>query len=192
MLETAFKISSIVLQVLGLFSAAVGLSNTFKDSSNAGDRFFTRVMVTELGVARQLWSGVRRLSRRLLGRPRPRVVTGSLGTAMEIGFAGSARGIVQFGPLPAPAQDPDAFKAAVEDRLNRAFKLAQDVQHDLGQETKARHQEDQEIANDLQARLTDLDAEAKRKTIRGLHEQVLGFFCVAAGLAAQSILDLAY
>ncbi len=109
MLETAFKISSIVLQVLGLLSAAVGLSNTFKDSSNAGDRFFTRVMVTELGVARQLWSGVKRLSRRLFGA----ATEGghwSLGTAMEVGFAGSARGIVQFGPLPDPARDPDASR----------------------------------------------------------------------------------
>ncbi len=111
---------------------------------------------------------------------------------MEVGFVGSARGIVQFGPLPDPAQDPDAFKTAVEDRLNRAFKLAQDVQHDLGQETKARQQEDQEIANDFQAHLTAQDEEARRKMIRGLHEQVLGLFCVAFGLAVQSILDLAY
>jgi len=192
MLETVLTIFSIVLQVLGLVAAAVGLFNTFKDSSGQSDRFFTRVMVTELGIVRQLWLGAKRLSRRLFGRPRPTTVYGHLGTAMEINFAGTARGTVQFGPLPDPTQDPDGFKTAIEDRLNRAFKLAQDVQHDLGQESKAREREDQKIANDLQSRLAALDEEAKQKTIRGLHEQVLGLFCVALGLAVQSILDLAF
>lgn len=191
MLETALKAFSIVLQVLGLVATAVGLFNTFKDSSGPGDRFLARVMATELGVVRQVWGGVKRLSRRLFGRPRAAVVQG-LGTAFEVSFAGSARGIVQFGPLPDPVADPDAFKVAVEDRLNRVHKLAQDVQHDLGQEKKAREKEDQKIGSDLQARLTTLDEEAKRKTIRGLHEQVLGLFSVALGLAVQSILDLTF
>lgn len=105
---------------------------------------------------------------------------------------GSARGIVQFGPLPDPAQNADAFKAAVEERLNRVFKLAQDVQYGLGQETKAREKEDQKIGSDLQARITARDEESKRATIRGLREQTLGFFFVAFGLVAQSYLDLAY
>ncbi|MEW1644213.1 hypothetical protein [Streptomyces sp. NPDC091219] len=192
MVETALTLFSIVLQVLGLVAAAVGLFNTFKDSSNQGDRFLTRVMATELGVVRQLWLGSKRLSRRLFGRPRPTTVYGRLDAAMEINFVGTARGTVQFGPLPDHAQDPDGFRTAIEERLNRVFKLAQDMQHDLGQETRTREQEDQKTANDLQARLTALDEEAKQKTIRGLHEQVLGLFCVAAGLAVQSILDLAY
>ncbi|MEU8952529.1 hypothetical protein [Streptomyces sp. NPDC048489] len=192
MLETALKIFSIVLQVLGLLAAAVGLSNTFKDASGQGDRFFSRVMAVELGVVRQLVSGAKRLSRRLFGRPRPRVITGHIGTALEVSLVATAQGTVQFGPLPDPAQEPDAFKTAVEDRLNRAFKLAQDVQHELKQEATARQQQDQEITKDLQARLSTLDEEAKRKTVRGLHEQVLGLFCVAVGLAVQSFLDLAY
>jgi hypothetical protein len=86
----------------------------------------------EFEVVRQLWGGVKRLSRRLFGWPRPTTIYATLGTALEVNFAGSARGVVQFGPLPDPAQDPDAFKAAVEDRLNRVHELAQDVQQELG------------------------------------------------------------
>lgn len=111
---------------------------------------------------------------------------------MKIKSAASARGIVTFGPLPDPTQDVDAFKAAVEERFNRVFKLAQDMQHDLGQETKVREQEDQKIGSDLQARLTAREEESKRATIRGLREQTLGFFFVAFGLVVQSYLDLAY
>lgn len=192
MLKTVLTISSIVLQVLGLVAAAVGLFNTFKDSSAPGDRFIARVLRTEHEVARQVWAGAKKLSRRLFGRPRPTTVYGTLDTAVELNFAGSAQGIVQFGPLPDPTQDLDAFKAAIEDRLNRVHRLTQDVQHDLVKETKAREKEDQRFSGDLQARITALDEEAKQATIRGLHEQVLGLFCVALGLAVQSILDLAF
>ncbi|WP_405947526.1 hypothetical protein OG588_13770 [Streptomyces prunicolor] len=189
MFETVLTILTIVFQVVGLILAAVGLLNTFKDSSASGDRFFARVLVTELGVVRQLWAGLKSLCRRLFGRPRS-TVTHALGAALEISAAVSAQGTVQFGPLPDPAQDPDAFKAAVEDRLNRVHNLAQDVQYNLGQEAKAREKEDQKIGSDFQSRIAALDEESKQATIRGLHEQVLGLFCVAAGLAVQSILDL--
>ncbi|MEU1196826.1 hypothetical protein ABZ446_11455 [Streptomyces sp. NPDC005813] len=191
MFKTALTLLSIAAQVGGLVMAAVGLSNTFKDVAASGERFFATVLATLLGVVRRLWTGFKSLCRRLFGRPRPAVVH-ALGAAMEINFAGSARGIVTFGPLPDPAQDADAFKAAVEERMNRVFTLAQDVQHDLGRERKAREQEDQKIGNDFQARLTARDEESKRATIRGLREQTLGFFCVAFGLVVQSYLDLAF
>ncbi|MBQ0853396.1 hypothetical protein J8N05_35100 [Streptomyces sp. BH-SS-21] len=191
MFKTALTLISIAMQVGGLVMAAVGLSNTFRDVAAPGERFFATVLATVLGVVRRLWTGFKRLCRRLLGRPRPTVVHG-LGAAMEINFAGSARGIVTFGPLPDPAQDADAFKAAVEERLNRVFTLAQDVQYDLGRETKAREQEDRKIGNDLEARLTARDEESKRATIRGLREQTIGFFFVAFGLVVQSYLDLAF
>ncbi|MEU4172163.1 hypothetical protein AB0F46_35435 [Streptomyces sp. NPDC026665] len=192
MLETVFTMFSIAFQALGLATAAVGMFKTFKDSSTPGDRFFSRVLATELGAIRQVWTAAGDLCRRLFRRPRPPTAhTGAAGVmfgAVEF----SARGIVQFGPLPDPAQDTDAFKAAVEERLNRAFKLAQEVQHGLGQETKAREEEDQKMGSNLHARIIALDEESKRATIRGLHEQVLGFFCVAIGLVVQSYLDLAY
>ncbi|MFI0966907.1 hypothetical protein ACH4S8_36815 [Streptomyces sp. NPDC021080] len=191
MFKTAATLVSIAAQVGGLFMAAVGLSNTFKDVAAEGERFFATVLATVLGVVRRLWTGFKSLCRRILGRPRPAVVYG-LGTAMEINFTGSARGIVTFGPLADPAQDADAFKAAVEERLNRVFRLAQDVQYDLGRETKAREREDQKIGDDLQARLTARDEESKGATIRGLREQAVGLFFVAFGLVVQSYLDLAY
>ncbi|MGW7539655.1 hypothetical protein ACWGKQ_00820 [Streptomyces sp. NPDC054770] len=156
-----------------------------------GDRFFSSVLATEVEVARQVRTALERLLRRLLRRPRP-VVTHVLGTALSIEFAGSASGLVQFGRLPDPMLDAEAFRVEIENRLNRVFKLAQDVQHDLGEEAKVRGQEDQLLGEDPQARIANIDQESKRATIRGLREQVLGLFCVALGLVVQSVLDLAF
>ncbi|MCX4973188.1 hypothetical protein [Streptomyces sp. NBC_00620] len=191
MLETALTIFGIALQTLGLVAAATGLYKTFKDCSAPGDRFFSSVLATEFEVARQVRTALVRSIRRFLRRPRPSVTHG-LGTALSAGFTGRAKGLVQFGQLPDPAQDAEAFRAEIENRLNRLFKLAQDVQHDLGQEAKARGQEAQRLEEDLQARIATIDHESKRATIRGLREQVLGFFCVALGLVVQSVLDLTF
>ncbi|WP_327402414.1 hypothetical protein OG194_21290 [Streptomyces sp. NBC_01288] len=191
MFETALTIFSILLQTLGLVAAATGLYKTFKDSSAPGDRFFSSVLPNQVEVARQVWTAFDRLLRCLLRRPRP-AVTHALGTALSVEFAGSASGLVQFGRLPDLVQDAEAFRVEIENRMNRVFRLAQDVQHDLGQEAKVRGQEDQRLGEDLQARIANIDQEAKRATIRGLREQVFGLFCVALGLVVQSALDLAF
>ena len=102
----------------------------------------------------------------------------------------SARGIVQFGPLPDPTQDLAAYTTEIEQRLNRVFRLAQDVQHDLRQEEAARHRGDQQVNSDLRSQLAATEANAKRAGIRGLREQVIGWFFVAVGLVAQGMADL--
>ncbi|WP_338906608.1 hypothetical protein [Streptomyces nigra] len=191
MLETVLTICSLMLQALGLVAAGVGFSKLFNDSSAPGERFFPSVLATEFEVARQVRAALGRLLRALLRRPRP-VVTHTVGAASSAEAAGSIRGLAQFGRLPDPVQDAEAFRAEIENRLNRVFRLAQDVQHDLGQEVRVRIQEGQRLGEDLQARIAIIEQESKRATIRGLREQVLGFFSVALGLVVQSVVDLAF
>ncbi|MGI3203057.1 hypothetical protein ACRJ4W_41455 [Streptomyces sp. GLT-R25] len=102
----------------------------------------------------------------------------------------NARGLVQFGPLPDAAQDPAAFASEVERRLNQVYRLAQDVEHNLKQEEDSRREADHRVASDLETRISSLDEESKHADIRGLREQVLGWFFVALGLVAQTLADL--
>ncbi|KOV94137.1 hypothetical protein ADL04_25335 [Streptomyces sp. NRRL B-3648] len=103
----------------------------------------------------------------------------------------NVRGLVQFGPLPDVTQEPAAFTAEVERRLNRVYQLAQDVQHGLRQEEQVRDKGDQQVASDLGAQISALDEEAKRDALEGLREQVLGWFLVAVGLITQVVALLA-
>ncbi|MEV0259438.1 hypothetical protein AB0H82_34965 [Streptomyces sp. NPDC050732] len=102
----------------------------------------------------------------------------------------NVRGLFQFGPLPDATQDAAAFATEIERRLNRVYRLAQDVEHNLKEEEDSRRRADQRVASELETRILSLDEEAKHGDIRGLHEQVLGWFFVVLGLVAQALADL--
>ncbi|WP_146075716.1 hypothetical protein [Streptomyces sp. Ru62] len=182
--ETTFNLISVGLSALGLINAADGFRRTFKHVAAPGDPFFRRVLATEVAMVARWRSGLTRAVRRAFRRPAP-TITATLGTALSVEAAMSARGLVQFGPLPDVTQEPAAFTAEVERRLNRVYRLAQDVQHDLRQEEQIRDMGDQRVATDLGAQISALDEEAKRDALEGLREQVLGWFLVAVGLIAQ-------
>ncbi|MCI3276241.1 hypothetical protein [Streptomyces cylindrosporus] len=182
--ETTFNLISVVSSALGLLNAADGFRRTFKSVAAPDDPFFRRVFATQVAMVTRWRSGLTRAVRRALRRPAP-TITATLGTALSVEAAMNAHGLVQFGPLPDVTQEPAAFTAEVERRLNRVYKLAQDVQHDLRQEEQVRDKGDQQVASDLGAQISALDEEAKRDALEGLHEQVLGWFLVAIGLLAQ-------
>ncbi|MFD7548581.1 hypothetical protein [Streptomyces sp. NPDC059816] len=189
--ETTFTVISIACQMFGLAAAADGFHRTFRSSAVPGDRFFALVLKVQLAILGRWRTALVRGVRRLLRRP-PRPITRSLGTALSVESAMNVRGIVQFGPLPDLEQDPAAFTSEVERRLNRVYRLAQDVEHDLKQETDSRSEADRQVASDLEARISSLDEESKRTSIQGLREQVLGWFFVALGLVAQTMADLVF
>ncbi|MFD5662025.1 hypothetical protein [Streptomyces hirsutus] len=119
-------------------------------------------------------------------------MTHTISAALSAESAASLQGFLQFGPLPDATQDPAAFGAEIQRRLNLVYRLAQDVQGELKQEEKARQAGDQQASETLSARIAVLDEESKRAAIRGLREQVIGFFFVALGLVVQSIVDLVF
>ncbi|MGQ4378783.1 hypothetical protein ACN6K9_001499 [Streptomyces sp. SAS_267] len=182
--ETTFNLISVGFSALGLFNAADGFRRTFRSVAAPGDPFFRRVLATEVAIVTRWRSGLTRAVRRAFRRPVP-TITAILGTAVSVEAAMSARGLVQFGPLPDVTQEPTAFTAEAERRLNRVYQLAQDVQHDLRQEEQVRDRGDQRVASNLGAQISALDEEAKRNALDGLHEQVLGWSLVAVGLVAQ-------
>ncbi|MEV6758988.1 hypothetical protein [Streptomyces sp. NPDC051214] len=187
--ETAFTVASIVCQSLGLAAAADGFRRTFKSSAAPGERFFKRVLATEAAMLNRWWTALVRGVRRLLRRPSS-PVTGTLGAALEVSAAMNARGLLQFGPLPDATQEPAAFATEIERRLNQVYRLTQDVEHNLKEEQDSRREADQRVASELETRISSLDEEAKHGEIRGLHEQVLGWFFVVLGLVAQALADL--
>ncbi|WP_340378194.1 hypothetical protein U5640_26260 [Streptomyces sp. SS7] len=182
--ETTFNLISVGFSALGLLNAADGFRRTFKSVATPGDPFFRRVLATEAAMVERWRSGLARAVRRAFRRPAP-TITATLATALSVEAAMSVRGLVQFGPLPDVTQEPAAFTAEVERRLNRVFQLAQDVQHDLRQEEQVRDKGDQQVASDLGAQISALDEQAKRDALEGLHEQVVGWFFIAVGLVAQ-------
>ncbi|MFF4501820.1 hypothetical protein [Streptomyces sp. NPDC001401] len=182
--EMTFNLISVGFSALGLFNAADGFRRTFKSVTAPGDPFFRRVLATEVALVTRWRSCLTRAVRRAFRRPAP-TITATLGTALSVETAMNLRGFVQFGPLPDVTQEPAAFTAEVERRLNRAFQLAQDVQHELRQEEQVRDKRDQQVAADLGAQISALDEQAKRDALEGLREQVLGWFLVAVGLIAQ-------
>ncbi|WP_406476278.1 hypothetical protein [Streptomyces sp. NBC_01615] len=189
--ETAFTVTSIACQTLGLAFAADGFHRTFKSSAASGDRFFKLVLATEAAMLGRWRSSLVRGVRRLLRRP-ARTITGTLGAALSVEVAMNARGIVQFGPLPDPAQAPAAFASEVECRLNKVYRLAQVLEHNLKREEDSRREVDDRVTSDLVARISSLEEDSKRADIRGLREQVLGWFFVVLGLVAQTLADLVF
>ncbi|WP_159049030.1 hypothetical protein [Streptomyces sp. NRRL B-3648] len=187
--ETTFNLISAGSSALGLINAADGFRRTFK-SVAPGDPFFRRVFATQGAMVARWRSGLTRAVRRAFRRPAP-AITATLGTALSVEAAMNVRGLVQFGPLPDVTQEPAAFTAEVERRLNRVYQLAQDVQHGLRQEEQVRDKGDQQVASDLGAQISALDEEAKRDALEGLREQVLGWFLVAVGLITQVVALLA-
>ncbi|MGW7085252.1 hypothetical protein ACWGH2_17415 [Streptomyces sp. NPDC054871] len=187
--ETAFTVASIACQTLGLAFAADGFRRTFKSSAAPGERFFKRVLATEAAMLGRWRTSLVRWARRFLRRPAP-PVTGTLGTAMGVSAAMNVRGLLQFGPLPDATQEPAAFSTEIERRLNQVYRLAQEVEHNLKGEEDSRREADRRVASELETRISSLDEEAKHGDIRGLHEQVLGWFFVAFGLVAQALADL--
>jgi len=182
--ETTFNLISVASSALGLLNAADGFRRTFKSVAAPGDPFFRRVFTTQVAVVTRWRFVLTRAVRRALRRPAP-TITATLGTALSVEAAMNARGLIQFGPLPDVTQEPSAFTAEVERRLNRVFKLAQDVQHELRKEEQVRDRGDQQVASDLGGQISAFDEEAKRDALEGLREQVLGWFLVAVGLIAQ-------
>ncbi|MCQ9134234.1 hypothetical protein [Streptomyces hilarionis] len=182
--ETTFNLISVGFSALGLLNAADGFRRTFRSIAAPGDPFFRRVLATEAAMLERWRSALTHAVRRAFRRPAP-TNTGPLGAALSVEAAMGVRGLVQFGPLPDVTQEPAAFTAEVERRLNRVFQLSQDVQHDLRQEEQGRIKGDQQVASDLVAQISALDEQAKRDALDGLHEQVLGWFLIAVGLLAQ-------
>ncbi|MCF3119275.1 hypothetical protein IPZ68_06070 [Streptomyces arenae] len=187
--ETVLTAVSLCMQGVGLWAAAVGFQQTFRDVADPSERLLASVWAKEVAFLRRHRAALARVLRRLFRRP-PRSITMTLEPALSVEMAMKARGELSFGPLPDVTRDGEAFTAEVERRLNHIFLLAQSVEADLHDETEAREVGDQRVSKELGSRFSTLEEQSRRAEIQGLRTQVFGWCAVAAGLIVQSAADL--
>jgi hypothetical protein len=168
-------------EVGGLAVGAFGFRSTWRQFS-AGDRFMEEYVEWIRRAGRAVGTLVRRVLRleRHFAPPTNQAGGSTARVSVTAGAVGSAG-------LPSLADDPEGFAAEVEARLGKLGGALYTVREQLKSEAEAREAADQQLRNNLEAKVADVEGMSRRSAVGGLPAQVLGWFCVAVGFTIQVV-----
>lgn len=172
------------LEALGLLVGAAGFRSTWREFS-AGGRLFGR----EIEWIKSKYQVVRDFVHRMLGLKQDAVPPQVIGTIKVTESVDMMWGVGYVG-LPSPADDLEAFAAAVEERMRSLNDNLRAVREQLDGEVQARKAADNHVLSDLGAKVANVEGLSRQIAVGGLRAQVIGWSCIALGFALQSTATL--